>query len=251
MLNQIKQVMPLKQTDVDVVILCGGKGTRLNEVVNDRPKPMAEINGRSFLDILIGYVSCFGFKRVILSVCYMADYIKDYYRNKRFPCEILFSQENEPLGTGGAVKQAENSVQSNPFLVLNGDSFCPVDLSQFLDFHLKKNAFVSMVVTESEDVKDFGTICLDDSQKIVRFEEKKGRGKSFINAGIYLFEKEVFSLIPSNVRYSLEHDLFPTLVDQKFYGYVTQEKLIDIGTPERYELAKRILRHEDNHVGAR
>lgn len=239
---------PLKQTDVDVVILCGGKGTRLKEVVSDRPKPMAEINSHPFLDILIDYVSSFGFKRVILSVGYKADYIKDYYRNKKFPCETLFSQENEPLGTAGGVKQAENLVQSNPFLVLNGDSFCPVDLSQFLDFHSKKGASVSMVVTEAEDVKDFGTISLDALQRIVRFEEKKEGKKSFINAGIYLFQKEVFSLIPSHVRYSLEHDLFPTLVDQKFYGYVTQEKLIDIGTPERYEQAKLILRYQDIKV---
>ena len=129
---------PLKQTDVDVVILCGGKGTRLSEVVRDRPKPMSEINGRSFLDILIGYVSGFGFKRFILSVGYKADYIKDYYKNNRFSFEILFSRENEPLGTAGGVKQAENLVQSNPFLVMNGDSFCPVDLLQFLDFHSKR-----------------------------------------------------------------------------------------------------------------
>ena len=80
---------------------------------------------------------------------------------------------------------------------------------------------------------------------VIRLKEKKEGKKSFINAGIYLFQKEVFSLIPSHVRYSLEHDLFPTLVDQKFYGYVTQEKLIDIGTPERYEQAKRILHHKD------
>lgn len=105
MLNQIKQVRPLKQTDVDVVILCGGKGTRLSEVVRDRPKPMSEINGRSFLDILIGYVSGFGFKRFILSVGYKADYIKDYYKNNRFSFEILFSRENEPLGTAGALNR--------------------------------------------------------------------------------------------------------------------------------------------------
>ena len=226
---------------IDVVILCGGKGTRLNEVVSDRPKPMAEINGQPFLNILIDYVSSFGFNRFVLSVGYKADYIKDYYRCNRFPYEILFSPENAPLGTAGGIKQAENLVQSNPFLVMNGDSFCPVDLSQFLDFHSKKGALVSVVVVESEDVKDFGTISLDDSQKIVRFEEKKEGKKSFINAGIYLFQKEVFSLIPSHVKYSLEHDLFPTLVGQEFYGYVTQEKLIDIGTPERYEQAKRIL----------
>lgn len=228
--------------DIDVVVLCGGKGTRLKEVVSDRPKPMSEINGRSFLDILIGYVSGFGFRRFILCAGYMADFIRQHYSVGKTQVEIVLSVEEVPLGTGGAVKHAEKLVQSSSFLVMNGDSFCPVSLSQFLEFHSKKNALVSMVVTESEDVKDFGLISLDASQRIVRFEEKKEGKKSFINAGIYLFQKEVFSLIPSNVRYSLEHDLFPTLVDQKFYGYVTQEKLIDIGTPERYEQAKRILR---------
>ena len=233
------------QTDVDVVILCGGEGSRLKSVVSDRPKPMAEINGRSFLDILIGYVSGFGFRRFILCTGYMADFIIQHYSASETQVEIVFSPEDIPLGTGGAVKNAEKFVKSETFMVVNGDSFCPVDLSQFLDFHSKKGALVSMVVVESEDVRDFGTICLDDSQRIVLFEEKKEGKKSFINAGIYLFQKGVFSLIPSHVRYSLEHDLFPTLVGQKFYGYVTQEKLIDIGTPERYEQAKRILHHKD------
>ena len=85
----------------------------------------------------------------------MADYIKDYYRNKRFPCEILFSQENEPLGTAGAVKQAENSVQSNPFFGFKWRFLCPVDLLHFLDFHSKNGALVSVVVVESEDVRGF------------------------------------------------------------------------------------------------
>lgn len=231
--------------DIDVVVLCGGKGTRLKEVVNDRPKPMAEINGHPFLDILIEYISSFGFRRFILCTGYMADFVRQYYSASETQVEIVFSPEDIPLGTGGAVKNAGKFIKSETFMVVNGDSFCPVKLSQFLDFHLVKDAIVSMVVTESEDVRDFGTICLDDSQRIVRFEEKKEGKKSFINAGIYLFEKELFPIIPSNTKCSLEYDLFPALVKQKFYGYVTQEKLIDIGTPERYEQAKRILRHKD------
>lgn len=229
--------------NIDVVILCGGQGNRLKKIVSDRPKPMAEINGRPFLDILINYIEGFGFKRFILSVCYMTDSIKNYYRDKVHSIEIIFSCENEPLGTGGAVKNAEKLILSNPFLVMNGDSFCPVDMNQFVDFHNQKNALLSVVIVESNNSSDFGQIILDDSQRIIRFEEKKRRnGKSFINAGIYLFKRDVLSMIPPNIKYSLEYDLFPNLIGKEFYGFYTKEKLIDIGTPERYEEARKFLK---------
>jgi NDP-sugar pyrophosphorylase family protein len=229
--------------DMDVVILCGGMGTRLKNVVSDRPKPMAEINGRPFLDILIEYMMSFGLQRFILCAGYKADFIKQYYYKREPKIEIVLSVEEVPMGTGGAIKNAEYLIQTSNFIVMNGDSFCPFDMLGFLDFHLGKGAVVSIVVVESEDTKDFGLISLDNSQKIIRFNEKTGKDEnSFINAGIYLFKKEIFSLIPSNRSYSLEYDLFPELVKREFYGFITHEKLIDIGTPERYEQAKRNLR---------
>jgi len=230
-----------KLKEIDVVILTGGQGTRLREVIKDRPKTMAEINQRPFLDILINHVSRYGFKRFILCTGHIADVIKNYYTEKNVSGEVLFSNEDNPLGTGGAVKNAEDFIQSNPCLVMNGDSFCSVDLLSFFDFHLKKRALLSMVVVEVSDTKDYGLIFLDDSQRIIQFEEKKGKEKAYINAGIYLFEKEIFSLIPPETKYSLEYDLFPKLVGKEFYGYITQERLIDIGTPERYEEGKRLF----------
>jgi D-glycero-alpha-D-manno-heptose 1-phosphate guanylyltransferase len=228
--------------NIDVLILCGGQGNRLKKIVTDRPKPMAEINGHPFLDILINYIEGFGFKRFILSVCHMSDFIKNYYRDKVHSLEILFSLENEPLGTGGAVKNTEKLIYSDSFLVMNGDSFCPVNLTQFMDFHNQKNALLSMVVVESNNSEDFGQITLDNSQRIIQFEEKKRiNGKPLINAGIYLFKRDILSMIPPNIKYSLEYDLFPKLVGKEFYGFVTEEKLLDIGTPERYEEAKRFF----------
>lgn len=221
--------------NIDVLILCGGQGTRLREVVCDRPKPMVQINGRPFLDILIDNASKYEFRRYILCVCYMGEVIENYYIEKDGPEEILFSYEDMPLGTGGAVKNAEKLINSSPFLVMNGDSFCPVDIRQFLDFHSKKEALASTVVINAENTGDYGLIVLDGLQKIVRFEEKCSKEKAFINAGMYLFEKDVLYMIPPNTKYSLEYDLFPRLADKEFYGYITQERLIDIGTPERYE----------------
>jgi NDP-sugar pyrophosphorylase family protein len=229
-------------SNIDVLILCGGQGTRLQKVVSDRPKSMAEINGRAFLDILLNYLRGFGINRFILCVGYKADFIEAYYNEKRHLFEILFSHETNPLGTGGALKHAEKLIQSDPFLVLNGDSFCPVELESFFNFHISRKALVSIVVTETEHSQDFGIIKLDNSYKIIQFNEKfEGKGKAFVNAGIYLFEKDIFPLIPTASIYSLEYDLFPKLVGNRFYGYITNERLIDIGTPERYAHAKRVF----------
>ena len=238
--------MPLiNLEEMDVVILAGGEGTRLRKVLSDRPKPMAEINNRPFLDILIEHVSSYGFKRFILCTGYKADFIQKYYNSANIPQTILFSEETIPLGTGGAVKNAEKFIQSNPFLVMNGDSFCPINMYEFVDFHKQNDSFLSMVIVESENLKDFGLLALDRSQKIINFKEKIEReGKSYINAGIYLFDKDVLTMIPQHVKYSLEYDLFPKLVGGEFYGFITKENLMDIGTPERYEHAKKFFKNE-------
>ena len=154
------------------------------------------------------------------------------------------------MGTAGAIKNAEPLIQSSPFLVANGDSFCHVDLSKFLDFHQKNSTLSSIVVTQIQNSQEFGTITLNESQEIVSFEEKKAGGKeALVNAGIYLFEKDVLSLIPTDTKYSLEVNLFPQLVGRGFYGYAVQSKLIDIGTPERYEQAVNFFSQHKSEFG--
>lgn len=226
----------------DVLILAGGRGKRLQQLVNDKPKPMAGIGGRPFLDVLIDYASGFGLNRFILGTGYKAETIAAYYEGKDATQQVLFSTEAEPLGTAGAVKNAEELIQSNPFMVMNGDSFCRVDLRDLLDFHIEKNALLSVALVATDSAEDFGTVELDDSQEIVRFEEKKAKSrKTFVNAGIYLFQHDIFSMIPAGTKYSLEYDLFPGLVGRRFYGFVTEAELIDIGTPRRYYRAVKVL----------
>lgn len=225
---------------IDVVILCGGKGERLRSIVKDLPKSMAKFDQRPFLSILMEYVASFGFQRFILCTGYMAGFIKKYYSLKPMPWEILYSEEKKALGTGGAIKKAKQLIQSNPFLVMNGDSFCQLDLGKFIDFHLAKKALVSMALAGSNNNKDCGKVILDSRKRIVRFEEKMiFKAKHFDSAGIYLFKEDVLSLMPASAKYSLERGLFPKLVGQEFYGYITQAKLIDIGTPKRYAQARR------------
>jgi NDP-sugar pyrophosphorylase family protein len=200
---------------------------------------MAEINHQPFLDILIEYFARFGFRRFVLCTGHMSEVIQDYYGQKSSPLEFVVSDEQIPLGTAGSIKNAERFIQSEPFLVANGDSFCSVDLAEFYDFHLSRQALLSIAVVESKDPTNNGLATLDSLQRIISFEEKKPKEQDgYINAGIYLFQKNILSFIPENTRYSLEYDLFPRLAEQDSFAFVSCEELIDIGTPERYERAK-------------
>ncbi|MBM4348285.1 MAG: galactokinase [Deltaproteobacteria bacterium] len=227
----------------DVVILCGGLGTRLRGVLGDRPKPMAEIEGRPFLDILINHVAKYGMTRFILCTGYKRDFIKRYYEKKEGRLKFLISEEKKPLGTAGAIKHAELFIGSDPFLVLNGDSFCEVDIEGFHRFHLGKKAFISVAVTPIEDPKDYGVIQLDGDKKIAHFSEKKMAGGSgLINAGVYFFSRDALKEIPPGRKQSLEYDLIPKTLDKGVYGYKTDSPLLDIGTAERLEMARDYFR---------
>ena len=227
----------LNSKEIDVIVLCGGLGKRLRSVISDRPKPMAEIGHRPFLDILIAYTSRYGFRRFILCLYYMKEVIKEYYRGKG----IIFSEEEEPLGTGGAIKKAEPLIKSSPFLVMNGDSFIPLDLNKFITFHSEKKAAVSIALAKAEKTEDYGAVRLGDDERIVNFSEKR-KEKGLVNAGVYLFKRNVLSLIPSSTNYSLEYDLFPRMVGKGLYGYQTDETLIDIGTPKGYKRAQEMFK---------
>jgi NDP-sugar pyrophosphorylase family protein len=239
---QTKNLIKTKLKDLDVVILCGGIGSRLAKIVNDRPKPMAKINQQPFLDILIDYFSGFGLRRFVLCTGHMSEVIKEYYDQKSGSLKFVISDEQTSLGTAGCIKNAQKFLQSEPFFVVNGDSFCPVNLTEFYDFHLSKQALMSMVVVESEETAKGGLVILDRPQRIVGFVEKKLKnGIGYINTGIYLFQKNILSLIPEHTKYSLEYNLFPRLTNHNSYAFVSHKELIDIGTPKRYAQAKRLF----------
>jgi len=229
--------------NIDVVILCGGMGTRLKSILGDSPKSMAKMDKRPFLDILIEHISTFGFERFILCIGYKAKVIREHYRSKKGKLEILISSEAKPLGTGGAIKNARTLIQSDPFLVVNGDSFFDMNLCRFIHFHMRKKALLSIALVDAKDPKDYGSIKINSANRVIRFNEKEKAGRSsIINAGIYLFNSEVLSLMPNNENFSLEYDFFPKIVSREFYGYLAKGLFIDIGTPERYKRAERLLK---------
>lgn len=229
--------------NIDAVILCGGLGTRLNPVVSDRAKPMSEINGKPFLDIIVNHLVSYGIKRIVFCLGHKADTIKRYYQeNTEPPLEIVFSYEQDLLGTAGAIKNAQNYIKTSPFLVLNGDSFCKVNLNDFYSFYQNNHAEDAMVLSKKDNVCDYGSVFVNKDNTIRGFKEKSFQeNKGLVNAGVYLLSKKFFSLLKTLEVSSLEKDIFPKLVGKDFYGFITQENFIDIGTPQRYEQAKKEL----------
>lgn len=229
--------------EIDALILCGGKGQRLRNVVNDRPKPLAEICGRPFLDILIDFSAGFGFRRFILLAGHMGDSIKHYAAEKKKLTSLAIETviEPAPLGTGGAVKNAGPFLKSASFLLLNGDSICPANLSDFLKFHNEKRSLATIMLSIANEAKDYGLVTVDCDDRISSFQEKSDNiSGGYVNAGIYLFDKAFLDLLPEKPC-SLEQDVFPKIIGNNLYGYVTNYPHLDIGTPERYFKAQNTL----------
>jgi len=227
--------------EVDVVILCGGLGKRLRPAVSDRPKILARIGEKTFLDILLEDLTRNGFENIILCVGYLKNIIKKHF-NYGHSYNITFSEEEKPLGTGGGLKKANALIKSSPFVVMNGDSICNINFNDFYEFHVNKKAILSMALVRAEDAQSFGRVILDNSQRILSFKEKAGGiDEGLINAGIYLMQKEILSYMPDEDSFSLEYDFFPKVIDDRCFGFKIDGELIDIGTPERYEEAKRLM----------
>jgi NDP-sugar pyrophosphorylase family protein len=228
--------------DIDVVILCGGLGSRLKSAVADRPKPMAIIDDRPFLDLLIDRFRRSGFRRFVLCTGHMSEAIESHYADSTGDIEVVISKELQPLGTAGAVKLAQSHIQSDPFLVTNGDSFCQVDLAAFVQFHRARDPVLSMVVAPSQDPQDYGTVIVDADQRIMGFKEKADtQTPGHINAGLYLFSRQVLAAIPEAVKTSLECDIFPHLIGQRCYAFIGSSPVLDIGTAERLARARQLL----------
>jgi NDP-sugar pyrophosphorylase family protein len=224
--------------NADFLILCGGLGTRLRAVTGETPKVMAEVQGEPFLDFLIRYLVKQGARRIILCAGYKAESLKSHYQKLFKDIDLVFSIEPEPLGTGGAFKNAQKHVKSEYVFGLNGDCFTPVDYQVLLDSSLARKALATLVAVLIKGNKDFGTVVLDQEDRITAFKEKFATKEvQYINAGIYCFHRSLFDRMPSG-RFSIEYDLFPKMIGEKFFGFKVDAPFIDIGTPERFEWAK-------------
>ncbi len=224
---------------MQAVILAGGLGKRLRRAVEDRPKSMALVLGKPFLEYQVEHLKKYHIIEIVLCVGYLAEQVKSYFKDgAKFGVDIKYTVDKEPLGTAGALKNAENCLHDEAFLVLNGDSYSELNITKFVQFHQTKGGMGTILLSRVSQAQDYGLIKVDEEKRITGFFEKPARAssESIINAGTYLLEPKVLSHIPAGEKVSLERETFPRLLQEKvpLFGYLTSDYFIDIGTPEKY-----------------
>lgn len=229
---------------VDTLILCGGRGTRLRSVMSDRPKALAPVCGKPFLSYLLDQLADGGVRDIILCTGYKGELIEETFGSHYNGVSIRYSHEAEPLGTGGALRHAFPMIARETVLAMNGDSFCKTNFDELFAFHDSKRGIASMVLARSPDGTDYGVVTLDKDNRIIGFSEKVDyESDRYINAGIYLMRRDIMDHMPDAGSFSLEYEVFPRLTSLDFFGFVSDGELIDIGTPER-------LKHAEQFFGA-
>jgi NDP-sugar pyrophosphorylase family protein len=222
---------------MEVIILAGGMGTRLKGVVNDVPKPMAPIKGKPFLDYLFSWMLTYPISKIVFSVGYKAAVIKDYFGDIYNQIPVFYAEELEPLGTGGAILNALHYTNEEDVLIINGDTYFPIDLDIFLKFHIVSNSRFTIALKEMENFNRYGSV--EFSQNTINgFKEKQPLLKGLINGGIYLIKKDFLEERALPVKFSLEQEV----LEQEAYtgnlkAMVFTDTFIDIGVPEDYQKA--------------
>lgn len=225
------------------IILAGGLGTRLRSVVSELPKCMAPVTGKPFLHYVIGHLQKEGIQNFIFSVGYKSESIISFVKESLPPGNFQFSIEEEPLGTGGAIKLAlEKSTEKN-ILVCNGDTLFKVHVNELNEFHEQHKPDCTLCLKPMKNFDRYGVVELDNDNLIISFKEKQFYKNGLINGGVFALNTETF--INKNLpgKFSFEKDyLEKFVVERKIYGLIQDEYFIDIGIPEDYERAQEELK---------
>ncbi len=225
---------------MQAIILAGGFGTRLQSVVKDIPKPMADINGKPFLHHLISYLKSFGFTDIVLSTQYLQEKISKYFGNNYLGINIKYAIENEPLGTGGAIINSLKYIDNTkPVVILNGDSFLKINYQKLIASHLQKNSDLTIVLRHMDNCSRYGLVVIND-EIITDFREKNGEQKSgLINGGIYILNPNLFNNFNLAKIFSFEKDFMAKYLDKlRPNSFISDDYFIDIGIPEDYKKAQ-------------
>lgn len=227
----------------EAIILAGGLGTRLQKVVGDLPKPMADINGKPFLAYLLNFLIEQGIEKAILSVGYKHEVIKSYFKDRYKSLKIEYSIETEPLGTGGGIKKAVGLSGSETVFVLNGDTFFNISLKKLLQFHHANRSDITIALKPMRQFDRYGSVNINEENRITGFEEKQYKDFGAINAGVYVLNKSLFDEMQLPEKFSFETDVLKRHhASHRFYGMEFDGYFIDIGLPEDYQKARDELR---------
>lgn len=221
---------------MDVVILCGGFGTRVKSISEDNPKSLIKIKNNPFINIIFDHFQKnLKIRKFILAAGYRGDkfFDQDFKNNN---VEIVI--EKTPLGTGGAVLNCLELIKSDWFFVVNGDSMILADVEAFSKKVFESKNMSGILLREVKDGKRFGTVSVSNN-RVIDFQEKVNSSNKIVNAGIYLFNKSYFATKNFPTECSMEIDILPSMIEDGIYAYKSDEVYYDIGTVESYEESKK------------
>jgi mannose-1-phosphate guanylyltransferase len=223
---------------MQALILAGGEGTRLRPLTSTMPKPVVPLVDRPFISFMLEWLRAHGVDDVILSCGFMADGVRDVMGDgSALGIRLRYLEEPRPLGTGGALKFAEELLDER-FFMLNGDVLTDIDLTAQLEQHSRTGARATLALIAVEDPSAYGLVRREEDCSVSEFIEKPGPEQldtNLINAGAYIIERDVLDEMPrAGTNVSIEREVFPALVGRGLFGYECSGYWLDIGTPERY-----------------
>ena len=226
------------ESNTSLVILCGGKGTRLGEITKKIPKPLIKIKKKPFIEYLINFYQRYNFHKIFLVGYYKSQQFKKLYQDKEFNfIKCKFIKEKKPLDTAGALNAIRDKIKGD-MVVVNGDTYLDYDFKEFENFN-KRNKSHSMILVKNINYKSNNKL---NKLKIEKKIIKKSNNSNYMNSGVYFFKKEIFNFIPKNKRISLENDVLPILIKKKkIMGIYSKNFFIDIGIKENLNFAKKKL----------
>ena len=221
------------------IVLAGGLGTRLASVTSDVPKPMAPVGSRPFLEYLLDELVEQGIEQAVLAVSHKWETIQRHFGDAYREMSLLYSVEEQPLGTGGAIRQALGSIVDDDVLVLNGDTLFRVDLASMENTHRNSGVLLSIALKQVVDGGRFGRVEVSADGVITNFLEKSAGGPGWINGGIYMLNRNLFSEYPMPAKFSFELDLVePNIARIQPSAFQSDAYFIDMGIPEDYHRAR-------------
>src|SRR6516162_1005448 len=220
--------------------MAGGEGTRLRPMTANQPKPMLPVANRPIMEHVLRLLKRHGFDETVVTVQFLAALVRNYFGDgEEFGVSLQYATEAMPLGTAGSVRNAEDALRDEPFLVISGDALTDMDLTGLVRFHKDKGALVTVALAKVPNPLEFGIVITEEDGQVQRFLEKPTWGQVFsdtVNTGLYVMEPEVLAEVPPGEVVDWSGDVFPKLLDRgaPVYGYVSESYWEDVGTHESY-----------------
>jgi mannose-1-phosphate guanylyltransferase / phosphomannomutase len=225
---------------MQAIIIAGGKGTRISSITTTLPKAMLSLNNKPLIDYSINRLSKNGCDNIIICCGHLGNGLKDYIDDKEYNIPIRISIENKPLGTAGALHLIKDMLESE-FIVLFGDIYTTINIRKMIQFHKEKKADATLALHASDHPHDSTVVEIDKNNRLLKFTEKPGKNwnkyGNLTKTSLYILKKEVINFIPKHKKVDFAKDVFPKKLrkGKKLYGYVTEEYVKDMGTPQRYK----------------